>query len=139
MTSLPRVGIAVILIRDGKVLVGRRLSASHGNDTWQFPGGHLEFGESVADCAVREVAEETGLEATVTGYGPFTNDIFVDQGKHYVTLFVLASAPLGVPRVMEPEKCAEWRWCPWDSLPEPRFLSIEHLLDLGYRPPGVTP
>lgn len=133
----PRIGVAVILIRDGKVLIGRRLSASHGHDTWQFPGGHLEFGESIADCAVREVAEETGLEATVTGYGPFTNDVFIDAGKHYVTLFVLASAPSGIAQVMEPEKCAEWRWCPWDTLPEPRFRSIRHLLELGYRPTGA--
>jgi len=135
---IPRIGVAVILIRDGHVLIGRRLSTSHGHDTWQFPGGHLEFGESIADCAVREVAEETGLEATITGYGPFTNDVFIEESKHYVTLFVLATAPMGQPQVMEPEKCAEWRWCPWDTLPEPRFLSIQHLLELGYRPPGVV-
>jgi 8-oxo-dGTP diphosphatase len=134
---VPRVGVAVIVVRDGRVLVGRRLSGSHGHDTWQFPGGHLAWGESIADCALREVAEETGLEAVVTGYGPFTNDLFVDEGKHYVTLFVLAAAPVGQPQVMEPEKCAEWRWCDWDALPGPLFLSIEHLLALGYRPPSV--
>ena len=136
-TAPPRVGVAAIVIRDGQVLIGRRLSASHGHDTWQFPGGHLEWGESIAHCALREVAEETGLEAVVTGYGPFTNDLFVDEGKHYVTLFVLATAPVGQPQVMEPEKCAEWRWCDWDALPEPRFLSIEHLLATGYRPPQL--
>jgi 8-oxo-dGTP diphosphatase len=137
-TRVPRIGVAVIVIRDGQVLIGRRRSTSHGDETWQFPGGHLEFGESIADGAVREVAEETGLEATVTGYGPYTNDVFVADGKHYVTLFVLAAAADGIPQVMEPEKCAEWRWCPWDALPDPRFLSIQHLLELGYRPPGVV-
>jgi 8-oxo-dGTP diphosphatase len=136
-TALPRIGVAVMVVRDGHVLIGRRLSASHGHDTWQFPGGHLEFGESIAHCALREVAEETGLEAVVTGYGPYTNDIFVDEGKHYVTLFVLATAPVGQPQVMEPEKCAEWRWCDWDALPSPLFLSVQHLLESGYRPPGA--
>ena len=53
-------------------------------------------------------------------------------------LVVLAAAADGIPQVMEPEKCAEWRWCPWGALPEPRFLSIQHLLELGYRPPGVV-
>ena len=138
MTSRrPLVGVAVIVVRDGKVLLGRRLGASHGHDMWQFPGGHLEFGESVSECAVREVVEETGLEATITGYGPFTNDVFVAEDKHYVTLFVLASAPIGTAECREPEKCAEWDWCDWDALPTPRFLSIEHLLEMGYRPPGV--
>ena len=135
--GVPRIGVAVIVIRDGQVLIGRRRSTSHGHDTWQFPGGHLEWGESIAQCAVREVAEETGLAATVIGYGPYTNDIFHGDDKHYVTLFVLASALDAAPEVREPEKCAEWMWCAWDDLPTPRFLSIEHLRELGYRPPGV--
>jgi len=134
----PRVGVAVIVIRDGRVLVGRRLGGTQGNNTWQFPGGHLEHGESIADCAIREVAEETGLDATVTGFGPYTNDIFEVEQKHYVTLFVLATAAVGSPRVLEPEKCAEWRWGEWDAIPEPRFLSVQHLLEQGYRPPGVV-
>lgn len=136
-TGAPRIGVAVIVMRDGKVLVGRRISASHGHDTWQFPGGHLEWGESIAQCAIREVAEETGLAATVIGDGPYTNDVFVDDGKHYVTLFVLASAPVGMPERKEPEKCAEWRWCEWDAIPTPHFLSISHLLEMDYRPSGL--
>ena len=51
---VPRVGVAVIVVRDGRVLVGRRRSASHGDGMWQFPGGHLEFGETVEACAARE-------------------------------------------------------------------------------------
>lgn len=136
--AVPRIGVAVIVIRDGRVLVGRRLGGTQGHNTWQLPGGHLEWGESIAHCAIREVAEETGLDATVTGFGPFTNDLFEAAGKHYVTLFVLATAPHGSPRVREPEKCAEWRWCEWDTIPEPRFLSVQHLLEQGYRPPGVV-
>src|SRR5205085_103309 len=49
----PAVGVSVILLRGGLVLLGQRL-ASHGAGTWQFPGGHLEFGEAIEDCARRE-------------------------------------------------------------------------------------
>lgn len=33
--------------------------------TYQFPGGHLEDGESLTDCVIREVKEETGIELTL--------------------------------------------------------------------------
>ena len=54
MTDGPRVGVGVIVLREGRVLLGRRLG-SHGAGTWQFPGGHLEAFERVEDCARREV------------------------------------------------------------------------------------
>lgn len=125
----------MIVVREGRVLVGRRLSNSHGHNAWQFPGGHLEFGESIQQCAAREVAEETGLAVTVIGLGPYTNDVFAANGKHYVTLFAVAQSHVGHPVVMEPDKCAEWHWCDWEALPTPRFLSIDHLVATGYRPP----
>lgn len=53
----PKVGIAVIVKRDNKVLLGKRIG-SHGANTWAFPGGHLEFSEEFEDTATREVDEE---------------------------------------------------------------------------------
>ena len=57
----PRVGIGVVVMKDGRVLLGRR-KGSHGAGEYAYPGGHLEHLESFAECAVREVREETGLE-----------------------------------------------------------------------------
>jgi len=51
--SSPRVGVAVIVRRDTRVLLGRRLSATHGAGTWQFPGGHLEMFEDLETCGAR--------------------------------------------------------------------------------------
>ena len=130
----PRVGIAVIVVRDDKVLLGRRLSVSHGAGTWQFPGGHLEAFEEIEDCAVREVAEETGLVLQRLRRGPYTNDRFTAEGRHYVTLYVVAEAPEGTPEVREPAKCSEWGWFDWDELPEPLFLPIVNLRRRQFRP-----
>jgi ADP-ribose pyrophosphatase YjhB (NUDIX family) len=50
------VGVAVVLIHDGKLLLGKR-----NDGRWCIPCGHVEWDESVADAAIRETLEETGL------------------------------------------------------------------------------
>jgi 8-oxo-dGTP diphosphatase len=129
----PLVGIGVIVVREGKVLLGRRLG-SHGAGTWALPGGHLEFGESVEDCARREVLEESGLRLGGISAGPYTSDVFPEAGRHYVTLFVIAEDALGEPQRLEPTKCAEWRWFGWDDLPQPLFSPVESLRLTGFDP-----
>ena len=133
----PSVGVGVIVMRGGLVLLGERLG-SHGAGTWALPGGHLEFGESVEQCAKREVFEETGLELQEVSPGPFTNDVFVLEGKHYVTLFVVSHGAKGEPQVLEPTKCARWSWFRWSALPEPLFLPLESLRRTGFVPEGAA-
>ncbi len=134
MTALVRVGVAAIVRRGALVLMGRRLSDSHGDGVWQFPGGHLDFGETPERCAVRETGEETGLAVRAVARGPWTNDLFAAEGKHYITLFVVCESEEGEPRVMEPTKCAEWRWVAWDAMPQPWFLPIAGLVASGWAP-----
>lgn len=135
--AAPRIGVAVIVLRRGRVLLGLRSGVSHGRGTWQFPGGHLEPFEELEACAAREVAEETGLEIRRLRRGPYTNDLFPAEARHYVTLYVVAEAPDGTPEVREPDKCLEWRWFAWDDLPEPLFLPIANLRRQQFRPPGA--
>ncbi|MBN8550254.1 MAG: NUDIX domain-containing protein [Deltaproteobacteria bacterium] len=131
--NIPRIGVGVILKDGNKVLLGLRKN-SHGPGTWSFPGGHLEFGESIIECAARELREETGLSSTVLHAGPYTNDLFAAEGKHYVTLFVEAQYQGGTIEVKEPNKCECWEWFEWQALPSPLFLPIQNLISQGYRP-----
>jgi 8-oxo-dGTP diphosphatase len=133
--SGPQVGVGVIVLRQGLVLLGQR-KGSHGSGTWALPGGHLEFGETVEDCAAREVREESGLGIQSVVAGPYSNDLF--EGRHYVTLFVVAHGPEGEPRVLEPEKCAQWLWCRWSELPQPLFQPLASIRNAGYVPPGAA-
>jgi 8-oxo-dGTP diphosphatase len=126
------VGVGVIILRDGKVLLGERAGA-HGAGTWALPGGHLEFGETVADCARREVLEETGLALHDIASAPYTSDVFAVEGRHYVTLFVTAQAT-GEPMVLEPAKCLGWQWFHWEQLPKPLFAPLQTLRDSGFVP-----
>src|SRR4051812_40215675 len=91
----PKVGIGVIITRNGKILVGER-TGNHGAGTFMIPGGHLEFGESFEETALREAEEETGLtDMKVKGVVSIGNDIA--YGKHYVSIGVLVESPSGEP------------------------------------------
>ena len=133
MDKKPKVGVGVIVIKENKVLLGKRKN-SHGEGSWCFPGGHLEFNESLENCAKREVLEETGIEIKNIRFEIITNDIFKDEEKHYITIFMLSEYDSGEVKVMEPEKCEKWDWFEWNNLPEPLFLPIQNLLRKGYNP-----
>ena len=135
-SRIPQVGVGVIVIRKGLVLLGKRIG-SHGAGTWALPGGHLEFGESIEDCASREVMEETGLAVQSVARGPYTNDFFASEGKHYVTLFVTARCLTGEPLVLEPNRCSSWQWFRWSELPHPLFPPLASLVRSGYVPPDA--
>jgi 8-oxo-dGTP diphosphatase len=62
----PKVVAGTIPEQDGRILLTRR-AINPGHGLWTFPGGFVDFGESVADAAVRETLEETGLNVDLTG------------------------------------------------------------------------
>lgn len=128
------VGVGVLVHRDGRVLIGRRRN-SHGAASWGLPGGHLEPGETIGACARRKTLEETGLRVDGVSHAGFTGDVFETEGRHYVTLFVEAPCAEGEPALLEPDKCDEWAWAPWDALPEPLFAPLASLRSQGYAPP----
>lgn len=129
-----RIGVGVIIIKDDKVLLGKR-QGSHGSGTWSFPGGHLEFGETPEETALREVDEECGIIISNLRRGPYTNDIFEKENKQYVTLFILADYVSGSAEIKEPDKCLGWEWVSWDYLAKRElFIPIKNLLQEDYNP-----
>lgn len=110
-------GVVVLLFNfKGEVLVGKR-KGSHGAGTWSLPGGRLEFMESALMRAHIELAEETGIEIPVRDFiqREWVDNIWEDKDKgqqHWVSLFVQARSHRMTPppRVMEPDKCEEWKY-----------------------------
>lgn len=132
---IPFVGVGVVVARGDRWLLMRR-KAAHGEGTWSTPGGHLDFGESPADCARREVAEETGLIIDDVELIGITNDVF-DTDRHYVTLWFEAEAASGEPSIAAPDEVAELGWFPRCELPQPLFAPFRRMVEGDVLEPRV--
>jgi 8-oxo-dGTP diphosphatase len=122
----PRVGVGVLVMRDNKVLLGKRRGA-HGAGYYAPPGGHIELGESLAQTARREVSEECGLEIEnirLVSMGTY----LWSHNRHYVDIDVICQAPHGEPQNLEPDRCEGWDWYSLDLLPSPLFIVAEKII-----------
>jgi 8-oxo-dGTP diphosphatase len=121
--SLPTIGIGVLVWRGKKLLLGKRINQDAEN-CWQFPGGHMEPGESVTFCAQREVMEETGLAVKRFRHLGFTDKPFIIGQRQYITLLVSCEYESGEAQTREPDKCEGWSWFDYRQLPSPLFEPI---------------
>ncbi len=124
--KVPRIGVAVIIRKEGKILLGKR-RGSHGDGTWAMPGGHLEFKEDIFNCAHREISEEVGIVIKNLKHGPYTEDYFGKEDKHYITIFVISDYKSGEVKNLEPDRCESWEWFDWNNLPDNLFSPIVNL------------
>lgn len=118
----PKVGVGVMILKDGKVLLGKRKNSTAEGE-YAFPGGHLEHMESVEECVRREVLEETGIEIENIRFLRLMN-LIKYAPKHYIDIGMTADWKSGEPQVLEPEKVEGWEWYSLDNLPEPLFDGI---------------
>ena len=106
MTPIPSVCVGAVAIDDGRLLLIRR-GTDPGRGRWTLPGGRVDPGETVQEAVVRELLEETGVEAVVTGLVGVAERI--DDDHHFVILDyaveVLAPAP---PRAGSDALEAKW-------------------------------
>jgi 8-oxo-dGTP diphosphatase len=114
------VGLAIFIWRDGKFLTLRRKGA-HASNTYSVPGGHIEFGETWEETAIRETEEEVGLKIKNIRFMAATNDIMPNDGKHYVSIWMEADWESGEPTIMEPHKADTLEWHTFRDLPSPLF------------------
>jgi len=113
----PKIGVAVLVFKEGKVLLGKRIGSVTGSGMYNAPGGKLEHLESLAVCGAREVFEETGVEIQNPRFLCVTNVTHFPP-EHHVLLTLAADWKAGEPVAREKEKCESWSWFHLDSLPE---------------------
>src|SRR5439155_1106650 len=84
--SRPQLAVSGAIFRDGKVLLVRR-SRSPGKGFYSFPGGRVEFGESLHTALHREVDEETGLQIEIAGLAGWREVLpGTGGGGHYLIM-----------------------------------------------------
>lgn len=91
------------------------------------------MGESFEGCAIRELAEETGISSVIKAHVlPFTsNDIMPSDGKHYVTVFVALTVTADATASLTETSHSEWHWNTIDQMPAPLFAPLQALLKSG--------
>ena len=92
MTPIPAVG--VVCFRGDEVLLIRR-GRPPRQGQWSLPGGRIEPGERALDAALRELVEETGVQAEILGLVDVVDGLFV--GHHYVLIDYAARWMSGEP------------------------------------------
>jgi ADP-ribose pyrophosphatase YjhB (NUDIX family) len=112
--------VNVVMVNDvGEILMIRRTD----NDNWAVPGGAIDLGESVAQAAVRETREESGIECEITGLVGIYSDpkhvlLYTSNGEvRQEFSIVLTARPLSGQPTPSSES-SEVRWVPVSEVRE---------------------
>lgn len=120
----PGVGFGVVILKEGKVLLGKR------ENDWAIPGGKLKFGETFEEGARRKAVEETGLKLKESKVFCINNDKI--ENAHFVTVGLLSENFEGEPQVAESKEISEWKWFDMEDLPFPIYFPSAKVLN-NYR------
>ncbi|MFH1400136.1 MAG: NUDIX domain-containing protein [Nanoarchaeota archaeon] len=108
VSDRPSIGVATVVVKDGKIAIGK--DTRKGDAVYGVPGGHWESGETLKECAVREVREESGLVVRdvklVSVYDFFRSD----KNKNYVTIGMRADFHKGDFSDLHEEGRLDWDW-----------------------------
>ena len=126
----PKLAVAVLIARDGRLLLGKRGPGAREPGKWSFPAGFVERGESVELAAAREALEETGLDVVV---GHLVG-LYSSEGETVVLAVYEATSAIGEPRAGD--DLVDVGWFASSELPELAFPRDQRILDewLSSRP-----
>lgn len=137
MTRKPVLGAIAVVLQGEHVLLARRRNPPDAG-LWGFPGGHVEWGETALQAAVRELQEETGIIAEPQGY--LTNVDVLRSGPdgqvdvHYLLTAVLCSYVEG--QAQAADDVAEVRWATFGEVERavlPMSARVADILALARR------
>lgn len=124
-----KVAVYLLLVKDNKILLGRRCNTGWQDGNYGIPAGHLEPNETIVHGAIRELEEETGVKVK-------EDDVKYIHTMHrinkYIDLFFVTNNWEGEPRITEPDKCDDVTWFDLNGLPKNIIPSVKHVIQEGY-------
>ena len=114
------VGVGAIIVNEaGCIFLARRgPNAKNEQGLWEFPGGSVEFGETLAEALQREMLEEYGIQVSVGELVDVVDHILPQEHQHWVSPTFICQIVSGEASIREPEKCTEIGWFSIDQTPE---------------------
>lgn len=125
------VGVGAALFNEhGEIFLMRRGPlAKNEAGAWMFPGGTVEFGESLEEAIKREVLEELNITIEPSSQLPAVDHILPEENQHWVTTVFVSENVTEKPQILEPEKCDAAEWFPLKQLPSPIAKASQKAID----------
>lgn len=108
-TTGPRLAVSAAIFREGKILLVRRARAP-ARGVYTFPGGRVEFGETLTEALTREIREETQLTIEIVGLAGWREALPAQAGGGHFVILPFAARWIGGEPVLNDElDDAQWR------------------------------
>lgn len=131
MKELFKSAVHMIIMDDDKILLQKRKGTKLWPGYYALPAGHIDEGENQYDALIREAREELDIEINLEditkSYTVLRRNHFKIDGKQlepYIDYYFEISKYVGVPKIVELNKCEELIWADINNLPEP-FINYE--------------
>lgn len=121
-----RCAVYPLFIKDGKILLYKRVNTGWEDGKYGVPGGHLEKDETVLEAACREGKEETGIDLDQKNL-EFVHASHRKSNYDYVDLFFKVTKWKGTPKLTEENKSDDFIWANLSNLPENTLEYVKSL------------
>ncbi|MFN8521647.1 MAG: NUDIX domain-containing protein [Chloroflexota bacterium] len=123
------IAVHVFVMRSDEVLLLRRAGTGYQDGRLSVVAGHVEAGESATRAAVREAAEEVGIQISAADLAP-VGVMHRFETDERVDFFFVVRRWEGTVTNREPHKCSELRWSPVDGLPEDMVPYVRRAIEM---------
>jgi ADP-ribose pyrophosphatase YjhB (NUDIX family) len=127
MDKTPGVSVDILVIRNGKILLGLMTEqwSYEGRQVYGVPGREIHFGEKIGETIKRNIKEE--FDCNVTKYEIISVNANYALGNHFIGIGAVAQID-GEPKVLLPDDWVTWEWFDADAIPDNLFPPTKNLI-----------